>query len=141
MRQHHDQPTTTIAILGCDTVVGRSLSVLLESHGYNTVLLDSHPTGVVDELLEGAHLLILTPRVDQGVREAFLGAMGKRVPQKAEMPVIALSTAPEENLPEEEGVIRVPWPYETKDLVDRIEAALLDVPAASTSSTTQDRTG
>ena len=43
---------TTIAILGCDTVVGRSLSVLLESHGYNTVLLDSHPTGVVDELLD-----------------------------------------------------------------------------------------
>ena len=67
--------------------------MLLESHGYNTVLLDSHPTGVVDELLDGAHLLILTPRVDQGVREAFLGAMGKRVPQKADMPVIALYTA------------------------------------------------
>jgi hypothetical protein len=31
--------------------------------------------------------------VDQGVREAFLGAMGKRVPQKADMPVIALHTA------------------------------------------------
>jgi len=136
-----DQPTTTIAILGCDTVVGRSLSVLLESHAYNTVLLDSHPTGIVDELLDGAHLLILTPRVDQGVREAFLGAMGKSTPQKAEMPVIALHTAVEEDLPEKQGVIRVPWPCETKDLVEQIEAALLDVPAASTSSTTQDKTG
>jgi len=115
--------------------------VLLEGSGYETTLLDSHPTGVVDELLEGAHLLILTPRVDEGVREAFLGAMGKSTPQKAEMPVIALRTALEEDLPEKEGVIRVPWPSETKVLVDHIEAALLDVPGASTSPTTQAGTG
>jgi len=138
--EHHPQPTT-IAILGCDTVVGRSLSLLLESSGYNTVLLDSHPTGIVDELLEGANLLILTPRVDQGVREAFLGAIGKSTSQKAEIPVIALHTALEEELPEKEGVISVPWPCETKVLVDHIEAALLDVPAASNSSTTQAGTG
>jgi hypothetical protein len=129
--EQHPQPIT-IAILGCDTVVGRSLSLLLEGAGYKTTLLASYPTGVVDELLEGAHLLILTPRVDKGVREAFLGAMGKSTPQKAEMPVIALHTALEEDLPEKEGVISVPWPCETKILVDHIEAALLDVPAAST---------
>jgi hypothetical protein len=134
--EHHPQPTT-IVILGCDTVVGRSLSVLLEGSGYRITLLDSHPTGVVDELLEGAHLLLLTPRVDEGVREAFLGAMGKSTPQKGEMPVIALHTALEEELPEKEGVIRVPWPSETKVLIERIEASLLDVPAASTASTTQ----
>ena len=139
--EHHPQPPTTIAILGCDTVVGRSLSVLLEGSGYETTLLDSHPTGVVDELLEGAHLLILTPRVDEGVREAFLGAMGKKTPQKAEMPVIVLHTALEEDLPEEEGDISVPWPCERKVLVDRIEAALHDVSAASNSSTTQAGTG
>jgi hypothetical protein len=134
--EHHPQPPT-IAILGCDTVVGRSLCVLLEGSGYQTTLLDAYPTGVVDELLEGAHLLILTPRVDQGVREAFLGAMGKSTPQKGDMPVISLSTATEEDLPEKEGVINVPWPCETKVLVDHIDAALLDVPAASTTSTTQ----
>jgi FixJ family two-component response regulator len=141
--EHHPQ-SPTIAILGCDTVVGRSLSVLLESSGYQTTLLDSHPTGIVDELLEGANLLILTPRVDQGVREAFLGAMGKSTPQKAEMPVIALHTDLEKELPEKEGVISVPWPCETKDLVERIEAALLDAPAASATSnnsSTQARTG
>ncbi len=138
--EHHPQPPT-IAILGCNTVVGRSLSVLLEGSGYHTTLLDSYPTGVVDELLEGAHLLILTPRVDQGVREAFLGAMGKSTPQKAEMPVIALHTALEENPPEKEGVISVPWPCETKVLVDHIEAALLDAPAASSAPTTQADTG
>jgi len=122
-------------------VVGRTLCVLLEGHGYQITLLDSYPTGVVDELLEGAHLLILTPRVDQGVREAFLGAMGKKTPQKAEMPVIALHTALEEDLPEKETVIRVPWPTETKVLVERIEAALLDAPAASTSPTIEAGTG
>ena len=132
--QHHPQPPT-IAILGSDTVVGRTLSVLLEGSGYQTTLLDSYPTGVVDELLDGAHLLLLTPRVDEGVREAFVGAMGKSTPQKADMPVIALSTAVDENLPEKEGVIRVPWPCKTKVLVDQIEAALLDVPTAARAST------
>ena len=91
MLEHH-QPTT-IAILGSDTVVGRSLSVLLEGSSYQTTLLDSYPTGVVDELLDGAHLLLLTPRVDQGVREAFLGSMGKSTPQMADMLVIVLCTA------------------------------------------------
>jgi hypothetical protein len=136
--ERHPQPTT-IAILGCDTVVGRSLSLLLEGSGYQTTLLDSHPTGVVDELLDGAHLLILTPRVDEGVREAFLGAMGKSMPQKGDMLVIALHTDLEEDLPEKEGVISVPWPCETKDLVEQIEAALLDAPEASTSPPSRDR--
>ena len=136
----YPEPTTTIAILGCDTVVGRSLSVLLEGSGYETTLLDAYPTGVVDELLDGAHLLILTPRVDQGVREAFVGAMGKSTPQVGEMPVITLSTTLEDGMPEKEGVIRVPWPSETKVLIERIEAALLDAPAASSAPTTQART-
>jgi hypothetical protein len=133
--QQHPQPPT-IAILGADTVVGRALCALLESSGYQTRPLGAYPTGIVDELLEGADLLLLAPRLDQGVREAFVGAMGKSTPQKADMPVIALHTAEEGGLPEE-GVIRVPWPCETKVLVDRIEAALLDAPAASTSPATQ----
>jgi hypothetical protein len=137
--QQHPQPTT-IAILGSDTVVGRSLSVLLEGSGYQTTPLDSYPTGVVDELLEGAHLLLLTPRVDEGVREAFLGAMGKSTPQVGDIPVIALHTALEEDLPEKEGVISVPWPCETKVLVERIEAALT-VSAESSAPTSQARRG
>ena len=57
------------------------------------------------------------------------------------MPVIVLSTTVEEDLPEKEGVQSVPWPCETKVLVERIEAALLDVPEASTAPTTQAETG
>ena len=48
--------------------------------------------------------------------------------------MIALSTAIEEGMPEGE-VLSVPWPCETKVLVEWIEAALLDVPAASAAST------
>ena len=118
-----DRPATTIAILGSDTVVGRALCVLLEGHGYTTILLDSDPTGVVDELLESADLLLLTPRVDKDVREAFLGAMGKKTPQVGLIPVIALSAATEEGPPVERAEI-VPWPCETKTLVERIEATL-----------------
>jgi hypothetical protein len=121
---HHDQPKTTIAILGADTVVGSALCALLEDSGYRTTRLDSHPTGVVDELLDGADLLLLAPRLDEHAREAFLGAMGKSGPQGADMPVIALSTTLEEDLPETEGVIRVPWPCETRALTERIEATL-----------------
>jgi len=112
--------------------------VLLEGHGYQTTLLDSYPTGVVDELLEGAHLLLLVPRVDESVREAFVDAMGKSTPQVGDMPVIALSTAIDEDLPDKR-VHRVPWPSETKVLMKRIEA-VLSVPAASSAPTTQVRT-
>ncbi len=68
--------------------------------GYAPTPIDAYPTGVVDELLEGADLLLLAPRLDDGVREAFVGAMGKSTPQKAGMPVMALSTPVEEKLPE-----------------------------------------
>jgi hypothetical protein len=120
----HPEPTTTIAILGADTVVGSALCALLEDSGYRTTPIGSYPTGVVDELLDGADLLLLAPRLDEGAREAFLGAMGKSASQRADMPVISLSTAVEEGLPEKEGVLRVPWPCETRALVERIEAAL-----------------
>ena len=137
MQHHQPTPTTTIAILGSDTVVGSALSALLEGSGYRIRLLESYPSGVVDELLAGADLLMLTPRVDEGVREAVLGAMGKKEPQKAHMPVIALSTATTiEEGPTEEGVLTVPWPCKTEDLVERIEAALL-VQAPSTTTDAQ----
>ena len=134
MRQHHEP--ITIAILGADTVVGRALCALLESNGYRTTPIASYPIGVVDDLLEGAHLLLLAPRLDRGVGEAFLASMGKRTPQRANIPVIALTTAVEES-PQDEGVQSVPWPCETKILVERIEEALVDAPPASAAPATQ----
>jgi hypothetical protein len=122
--RHHQQPATTIAILGADTVVGSAICALLGGHGYRITPIDSHPTGIVDELLDGTDLLLLAPRLEEGAREAFLGAIGKSSPQRANVPVIALTTTLEEGLPEQEGVLRVPWPCETRALVERIEATL-----------------
>jgi hypothetical protein len=104
-------------------VVGHALCALLEGSGYETIPLDAYPTGVVDELLDGSDLLLVVPRLDEGVREAFLGAIGKSALQRARMPVISLSTSAEESTPEER-VLSVPWPCTTEDLVSRIEAAL-----------------
>jgi hypothetical protein len=137
--QQQPEPTT-IAILGADTVVGRALCALLEGSGYRTTPLDSYPTGIVDDLLGGADLLLIAPRLDEDARGAFLGSMGKSAPRRTGMPVIVLSTALEEGMPEMEGVIRVPWPCETKVLVERIEAALL-LPPASSNSTDVAETG
>jgi hypothetical protein len=128
--QHHQQPAPTIAILGADTVVGSALRALLEESGYRITPIDSHPTGLADELLEGADLLLLAPRLDEGARGAFLGAMGKSVPGNEGMPVIALRTGLEE-APPQEGVESVPWPCETRALAERIEAALAGAPSSS----------
>ena len=122
--QYHPPPT--IAILGADTVVGSALCALLEGHGYRTVPIDAHPTGIADELLKGADLLLVGPRLSEGAREAFLGAVGKSMPHNEGMPVIALRSALDK-APLEEA-ISVPWPCETRALVERIEAALTDAP-------------
>jgi hypothetical protein len=72
------EPPTTIVIIGADTVVGSVLCALLGGHGYRTTPIDAHPTGVVDGLLEGTDLLLLpAPRLDRGMREAFLGRHGQ----------------------------------------------------------------
>lgn len=124
MPLHH---LATIAVLGANTVVGSALCALLGECGYRITPLDARPTGVVDELLEGANLLLLAPRLEEQARETFLGAIGESVRQRADVPVIALFTAVEERLPEE-GVISVPWPCETRALTERIEAALAGAP-------------
>jgi hypothetical protein len=74
------QHLATVAVLGADTVVGSALCALLGGHGYRINPLETHPTGVVDELLEGANLLLLVPRLDEDVREAFLGAKMSSTP-------------------------------------------------------------
>jgi hypothetical protein len=120
----HQPITTTVAILGADTIVGRALCALLEGSGYQTRLLDAYPTGVVDELLGDAHLLLLTPRLDEGVRKAILGAMGKSAPQTENLPMISLSTTITMEGTGGEGVLSVPWPCSIEDLVGHIETVL-----------------
>ena len=90
MQDHH--LTTTVAILGSDTVVGRALCALLEGHGYQITLLDSYPTRIVDELRDGVDVLVLTPGQRDGVREGHLEAMRSAL-NMAAIPVLSLSAA------------------------------------------------
>lgn len=69
MQRLHERPAAVIAILGADTVVGRAISALLEGSGYRITPLASQPTGVVDGLLDGAHLVLLAPRLKEVVRD------------------------------------------------------------------------
>src|SRR5829696_7453495 len=117
----------TIAVLGADTVVGSALCALLGGCGYSIIPIDARPTGVVDELLEGANLLLLAPRLEKEAQETFLGAIGESVRQRARVPVIALTTALEDALPEGRAE-SVPWPLETKRLGERIGAPLAGGP-------------
>ena len=134
----HHEPTTTVAILGADTMVGRALCALLEGYGYRTIPLDVCPTGVVDKLLDGAHLLLLVPRLDKVVREAFLGAIGKSAPQKGRMPVIALSTVVDEDQPVLwRGCRAYRGHARRRPSWKRIEAVLLDARATSATPTSQ----
>jgi hypothetical protein len=84
--------TTTVAILGSDTLAEDILARLLQKEGYNTRLLGASPAGVVDELLEGVDVLLLAPGLNPEVRRAFLEAM-RGNPDTAAMPVLPLSSA------------------------------------------------
>jgi hypothetical protein len=78
MREH--QPTTTVAIIGANTVVERALAQLLEGKGYSIRLLKAS-TGVVEEQLDYVDLVVLSPGLTNGACEALLGAL-RSIPQR-----------------------------------------------------------
>ena len=90
---HPDSTSTTVAILGTDTLAEGILARLLEREGYATRNLEaSYPMRIVDELLEGVDLLLLTPGLSPDVRGGFLKAMGSS-PKTASVPVLSFSDA------------------------------------------------
>jgi hypothetical protein len=122
---HHHRPTT-IAILGADTVVENALSLLLGGAGYDTRVLDleepSASAANAEEQLSGVDLLLLTPSLREETREGFLRAIAAAPAAAAGMPVLTLSTAPQDELNGWTGM--VPWPTPLEDLTRAIEAAL-----------------
>jgi len=124
---HHHRPTT-IAILGADTVVENAIALLLESAGYDTKVLEdpSASAANAEEQLVGVDLLLLTPSLREETREGFLKAI-EVTPATVGMPVLALSTAPQDELNDRPGM--VPWPTPLEDLGRTIEAALVSVPS------------
>ena len=124
---HHHRPTT-IAILGADAVVGNALSLLLEGAGYSTRILGepSASAANAEEQLAGVDLLLLTPSLHEEIREGFLRAI-EAAPAASGVPVLTLSTAPQDEPNDRTGV--VPWPTPVENLELAIEAALASAPS------------
>ncbi len=118
---HHHRPTT-IAILGADTVVENALSLLLGGAGYSPKILEDPSAANAEEQLVGVDLLLLTPSLSEETQEGFLRAI-----EAAGVPVLTLSTAPQDELNGRAGM--VPWPTPLENLRLAIEAALVSVPS------------
>ena len=91
MRHKNHQQPTTVAILGSNTLVDRILARLLKEEGYDTKLLEAHPSGLIDELLDGVDVLLLSPYLDPDVRWDFLEAMRRTTEAAQRIPVLSLS--------------------------------------------------
>ena len=119
MNRH--QPTT-IAILGGDTLVEDILARLLQDAGYVTRVLEAHPSGLADGLLDGVDVLLLAPGLDAEMSGAFLGAM-RSTPKTAAIPVLSLPAALKQALLDELGA-SASWRSLLEELVGQIAAAL-----------------
>jgi hypothetical protein len=120
--RHQHQPPPTVAILGADTLAEDILVQLLREEGYDTRLLEAHPTGLVDQWLDDADVVLLTPGLNDDVRRSFLETM-RSIPETSSLPLIPLSATFEEALLDELAV-EVSWRQQFQWLVGHIEAAL-----------------
>jgi hypothetical protein len=122
--------TTVVAILGSDALAEGILARLLEREGYTTRIIEaSYPMRIVDELLEGVDLLLLTPGLNPDVRGAFLEAMSSS-PKTAATPLLSFSDTLKLALVDELAV-SASWRDYFEELTSHIGAAL-ERAAAST---------
>jgi hypothetical protein len=109
---------TTIAILGGNPVIGKALQSLLASADYVARFFSEYPEGDA-EPLRGARVALLLPASSGGRQEA-LKAQIKNTPSTMNLPVIELTTIPNDNGQD----ILVPWPWSIEDLRRSIEEML-----------------
>lgn len=122
----YQKPTTTIAIVNGNPLVTRIIESLLEGLGYEVWLLEEDSEGSNEQIFEGIDLVLLTPTISDGFRQAFLTSM-RSTPQTASIPVLTLTTALEETLADRSGFVL--WPCRIEDLARHIDAALQTVVA------------
>ncbi len=85
--------STVVAILGTEALAEDILARLLERESYSVRHIDAHlPTNRVGESLDGVDVLLLSPGLKDGAREAFLEAV-RSYPKTASIPVLPLSSA------------------------------------------------
>ena len=110
----------TIAILGDDPVIGRALESLLASADYVARFFSEYPEGVA-EPLGGARVALVLPASSSKRQEALMHLI-KTTPATANLPVIELTTTPNEN----GQSIAVPWPCSIEELRRSIDETLQD---------------
>jgi hypothetical protein len=122
MTHSSSTPKKVVAILGSDTLAEGILARLLQKEGYATRILEAHPIGAVDELLDGVELLLLTPGLSPEVRAAFLKTVRSN-PRTAAVPALPLSAALKVALLDELSASAT-WRSLFEELVGQIGAAL-----------------
>lgn len=125
----NSEAPTKVAILGTDTLIEDILGQLLEGRGYEARLFEAHPTGLSEELLDGVDVLLLTPGLDEGSCEAFLGSM-QITPHTSSFPVISLDAKLKEALLDQPDS-GMPWEIYYEVLVRQIDAAVRSKRAAT----------
>ena len=103
-------------------VVGHAIALLLEGIGYETKTLEAPPTGVLNDLLAGVDLLLVSPGLSDERRVESLAVLGG-VEEKIRVPVIELTSTVREGLFADRAG-RMPWPTSIQALAREIEATL-----------------
>jgi hypothetical protein len=114
--------TTTVAILGTDSLAEDILARLLRHEGYTTRIIEAYPSGVVDELLDGVDVLLLAPGLDAALRRALVEAM-KSNPKTAHVHTLSFSDALKLALVDELSA-NASWRSLFEELVGQMTAAL-----------------
>lgn len=122
--------STTIGIVGGDTLVGHALELMLLSAGYGARFLESTSTNGEEDFFDGVSLILIAPRANDVERRALLSRLhnGGSMPSKLQVPVVELVATADGARVEGEGLVarHVLWPCRVKDLTREIEGALLN---------------
>jgi hypothetical protein len=111
----------TVAILGGNPVIGKALESLLRSADYVPRFFSEYPEEDA-EPLGGAKVALILPALSSRHQEALITLI-KKTPSTTNMPVIELSTTPNEN--GNGQVTRVLWPCGIEELRRFIDEKLL----------------
>ena len=119
----------TVAILGGDPMVGRTLELMLDRAGYDARFLNGSFIEKPAAMPEEVGLVILSPGLHRKGRERFLRGRENGSGAATRVPVLELISASGKGRAEQPGYVPqsgyVPWPCPVKDLELEIEAVLL----------------
>ncbi len=120
-------PTSVVAVVCGNTIVGRALELLLRSTHFSVRLLVGSSLDN-PRCLDGVQLLLLAPGLDLKRREALLELIDNRPPAAARIPILELvdsaRAAQEEEKEMGDGHF-ISWPCRAEDLKQKIKGMLL----------------